>query len=325
MGRPHYPGGQLTPFSPTLPTLSSLLTSSALSGQPPARRWKGRLYRSAQSALAAPLTAPPHPPPLSASQSQKPSAGQSQIDTARPPGQSQIAVASQMRRAHLRQLRLPARLFETHCDAFEINRDSYQQKWGETRGQADQWQPPASPHPAPLYPPRGTSLCPFLHAPGSTTVAPGTLTLRTATAAGPTSRGVWRTKKRLVWVDLFFSGVELYTTTITITIRRLFHLGCTAMYNWSNDLVMANKCFVGGNCFYQPWQWLPTNHSLWQKVRWIEFWWIRVTVQRGYLSLCSCSSDHHQHHHVYWFLRISLTPRLTGVSAERHWPGGGGV
>ena len=81
-----------------------------------------------QSALAAPLTAPPHPPPLSASQSQKPSAGQSQIDTARPPDQSQIAAPSQMRRAHLRQLRLPARLFETHCDAFEINRDSYQQK-----------------------------------------------------------------------------------------------------------------------------------------------------------------------------------------------------
>ena len=120
--------------------------------------------------------------------------------------------------------------------------------------------------------------------PGSTTAVPGTLTLRAATRRGPTSRGVWRTKKRLVWVDLFFSGVELYTTTITITIRRLFHLGCTAMYNWSNDLVMANKCFVGGNCFYQSWQWLPTNHSLWQKVRWIEFWWIRVTVQRGYLS-----------------------------------------
>ena len=71
----------------------------------------------------------PTPPPLSASQSQKPSAGQSQIDTARPPGQSQIAAASQMRWAHLRQLRLPARLFETHCDTFEINRDSYQQKW----------------------------------------------------------------------------------------------------------------------------------------------------------------------------------------------------
>ena len=34
---------------------------------------------------------------------------------------------------------------------------------GETRGQADQWQPPDSPHPAPLYPPRGTSLCPFLY------------------------------------------------------------------------------------------------------------------------------------------------------------------
>ena len=123
VGRPHYPGGQLTPFSPTLPTLSSLPSPVG-----PAAGSKGRLCRSAQSALAAPLTAPPPPPPLSASQSQKPSAGQSQIDTARPPGQSQIAAASQMRRAHLRQLRLPARLFETHCDAFEINRDSYQQK-----------------------------------------------------------------------------------------------------------------------------------------------------------------------------------------------------